>query len=177
MFNIFRGKKKQEKKPVHSEPLDLQKSAARLVDRTHDIKEKLEKIELELRSSLEAFRMARTQPEKIKAKKKAVDALKRKKMYLAQLNNLEQTSFNVENVQMQTDMVRDNMEIVKILKQTNDMQKIMMKEMNVETVDDMIDEMQEAKYVQEEFSDAIQRNYDIDIEESELDEGMYNNNI
>ena len=92
-------------------------------------------------------------------------------MYQAQLENLEQTSLNVENVAMQAEIARDNMDIVRILKQTNDMQKQMMREMNVDTVDDMIDEMQEAKIIQEEFQDAIQKNYEIDVDESELDEG------
>ncbi len=47
----------------------------------------------------------------------------------------------------------------------------MMKEMNIETVDDMIDEMNENKILHEEFSDAIQKNYEVDINEDELDEG------
>jgi hypothetical protein len=57
------------------------------------------------------------------------------------------------------------------LKQSNDLQKQMMKEMNIETVDDMIDEMNENKILHEEFSDAIQKNYEVDINEDELDEG------
>ena len=174
MFNIFGGKKPAAENKPNTNPsdkVDLDKSAARLVNRTHDIKLRLEKIELELKCALEAYRISRTSTEKLRAKKKAVDVLKRKKMYSAQLQNLEQTCFCVENVTMQAEMARDNMEIVRILKQTNDVQKQMMKEMNVDTVDDMIDEMQEAKVMQEEFSDAITRNYEIDIDESELDEG------
>jgi hypothetical protein len=174
MFKIFGVKKKEKKEtPPASERFDIEKSAARLIDRTHDIKLKLEKIELELKSALETYRNSRTQQDKLKAKKKAVEALKRKKMYQAQLQNLEQTSYNVENVTMQAEIARDNMDIVRILKQTNDMQKQMMKEMNVETVDDMIDEMHEAKYIQEEFTEAMQRNYDVEVEESELDQGIY----
>jgi hypothetical protein len=174
MFNIFKGKKKQETKQTPTEKIpDLDKSSARLIDRTHDVKLRLEKIELELKCALETYRNSRTQAEKLRAKKKAVEVLKRKKMYTAQLQNLEQTCINVENVSLQAEVARDHIDIVKILKQTNDMQKQMMKEMNVETVDDMIDEMQEAKMIQEEFSDSIQRNYDIDLEESELDDGSF----
>lgn len=62
---------------------------------------------------------------------------------------------------------------MKTLKQTNDLQRVMMKEMNFESVDDMIDEIQEAKIAHEEFQDAIQKNYDVEVNEDELDQGMY----
>lgn len=61
---------------------------------------------------------------------------------------------------------------MRTLKQTNDLQKDIMKEMNVETIDDMMDEMEENKFLQEEFSDAIQRNYDVDVDEAELDDEL-----
>jgi hypothetical protein len=60
---------------------------------------------------------------------------------------------------------------MRTLKQTNDIQKDLMREMNIDSVDDMIDQMQEIQIIQEEFSDAIQRNYEIDVDESELDQG------
>lgn len=60
---------------------------------------------------------------------------------------------------------------MRTLKQSNDLQRQLMKEMNIETVDDMIEEMQETKILQEEFSDAIKNNYEIDLDETELDEG------
>jgi charged multivesicular body protein 5 len=110
MFNIF-GKKK-EKEPPKTTVRDLDHSASKLVERTQDVKLKLEKIEIELKHTLEIYRTARTQAEKLKAKKKAVDTLKKKKMYQAQLQNLEQTSNNVENVSIQTEIVRDNVDIV-----------------------------------------------------------------
>ena len=47
-----------------------------------------------------------------------------------------------------------------------------MKEMNIDTVDDMIDEMHEIKYNQEEFTEAVQKNYDVEVNEEELDEEL-----
>ena len=111
MFNIF-GKKKEKIEPPKTTQFELDKSAARLVDRSADVKLKLEKIEAELRTALEAYRLARTQPEKIRAKKKAVESLKRKKMYLAQLQTMEQVGYNVENVTMQAEVMKDSVEIV-----------------------------------------------------------------
>ncbi len=62
---------------------------------------------------------------------------------------------------------------MRTLKQTTDLQKNMMKEMNIESVDDMIDEIQEAKIAHEEFSDAIQKNYEVEVDEADLDEGNH----
>ena len=111
MYNIF-GKKKESYEPPKTTKFDLDKSTAKLVHRSADVKLKLEKIEAELRTALENYRVARTQPEKIRAKKKAVESLKRKKMYLAQLQAMEQVGYNVENVTMQADIMKDNVEIV-----------------------------------------------------------------
>jgi len=47
-----------------------------------------------------------------------------------------------------------------------------MKEMNLDNMDDMIDQMQEIKYAQEEFSDAIQKNYEVEVDEADLDEEL-----
>lgn len=58
------------------------------------------------------------------------------------------------------------------MKQTTDVQKDLMKEMNLDNMDDMIDQMQEIKYAQEEFSDAIQKNYEVEVDEADLDEEL-----
>jgi hypothetical protein len=38
--------------------------------------------------------------------------MKKKKMYESHLNTMEQTQFNVESVHLQTQVMKDNMEIV-----------------------------------------------------------------
>jgi hypothetical protein len=59
------------------------------------------------------------------------------------------------------------------LKATNELQKDLMKEFNMDTIDDMVDEMQDMKYLTDEFADAIQRNYEVDIDDEELDNGKF----
>ena len=60
---------------------------------------------------------------------------------------------------------------MRTLKQTSDVQRDLMREMNIDTMDDMLDEMQEIKIAQEEFTDAIQKNYEVEVDEADLDEG------
>ncbi len=68
---------------------------------------------MELKTTLETYRNTSNSNEKIRIKKRAIELLKRKKMYTAQLQNMEATHFNVENVAIQADLARDNIDIVK----------------------------------------------------------------
>jgi len=49
---------------------------------------------------------------KTSAKQRCVNLMKKKKMYESHLQTLEGTQFNVENVHLQTQMMKDNIAIV-----------------------------------------------------------------
>ena len=63
---------------------------------------------------MENFRNARSPTVKAQAKTKATNLLKKKKMYDAQLINLENTQNNVESCHMQTQMIKDTNDIVRL---------------------------------------------------------------
>jgi len=90
-------------------------------------------------------------------------------MYESHVTTLQNTQFNVENVHIQTQMMRDNVDIMRTLKETNDVQKTMMKDMKVDDVYDLMDEMRDVQEDQQEFQEALQRNYEIDVGDDELD--------
>lgn len=138
----------------------------------NDVKLKLDATDKELKAALEQLRAARTPQQKATAKKKATNILKKKKMYDSHFNNLQNTQFNVENTHIQTQMMRDNMDIVNTMKATVSVQKQMMGSMNPDAVYDLMDDMRELQEDQNEISDAFQRNYDIDVGDDELDAGM-----
>jgi hypothetical protein len=48
----------------------------------------------------------------------------------------------------------------------------MMQDMNVDDIQDLMDDMRDIKEDQEEINDAFTRNYDVDIEDTELDAGI-----
>ena len=50
---------------------------------------------------------------KTSAKLRCINLMKKKKMYEAHVGTLESTQFNVENVHLQTQLMRDNVQIVK----------------------------------------------------------------
>lgn len=58
------------------------------------------------------------------------------------------------------------------MKDTVTVQKDMMKEMNVDSVMDVMDDMRDIMDDQAEISEALQRNYDIDVGDEELDQEL-----
>lgn len=136
-----------------------------------DIKLKLDATDKELKAALEQMRSARTPQLKQNAKQKATNILKKKKMYESHLNSIQNTQFNVENTHIQTQMMKDNMDILNTLKTTVTVQKQMMSNMNPDDVYNMMDDMRELQEDQNEINDAFTRNYDIDVGDDELDAG------
>lgn len=73
---------------------------------------KIDSVNKELKVALEGIRNARTPLQKQQAKTKATNLLKKKKMYEGHLNTLSNTQMTVENAHVQTQMMKDNMDIV-----------------------------------------------------------------
>jgi len=170
LFNAFGSKKQPEKKPEVKE-VNLQDTNDRLGNSINDTKLKLDAINKELKVALEQYKNSKGTM-KNSAKTRCVNLMKKKKMYESHINTLESTQFNVENVHLQTQMMKDNINIVSTLKQTTEYQKEVMKGMNVDNVYDIMDDMRDAMDDQKEISEALTRNYEIDVNDEELDQEL-----
>ena len=92
-------------------------------------------------------------------------------MYEAHINNLENTQMAVESAAMDCDIMKDNMAIMQTMKSTVQMQKDMMHAMGgVDSMYDVMDDMQDIKDQQEEFNEEMQRNFDVDVGDAELND-------
>ena len=172
MFNFF-GKKSNAQPPQKPQfqPVDLNATSHGIANRKNDTQLKLEQIEKELKGALVDYRQARTPQQKSQAKAKAMRLLKKKKLYQAHVNNLENTQMAVESAAMDVDIMKDNMAIMQTMKATVDMQKNMMHAMGgIDSMYDVMDDMQEIKEQQEEFNDEMQRNFDIDVDDADLND-------
>ena len=117
------------------------------------------------------YRQARTPQQKAQAKAKAMRLLKKKKLYQAHVNNLENTQMAVESAAMDVDIMKDNMAIMQTMKATVQMQKNMMHAMGgIDSMYDVMDDMQEIKEQQEEFNEEMQRNFDVDVDDADLND-------
>ena len=172
MFDFF-GRKKNAAPPQKPafQPVDLNATSKGISNRKNDTQLKLNQVEKELKGALVEYRQARTPQQKAQAKSKAMRLLKKKKLYQAHVNNLDNTQMAVESAAMDVDIMRDNMAIMQTMKSTVQMQKDMMHAMGgIDSMYDVMDDMAEIKDQQEEFNDEMQRNFDVDVNDADLND-------
>ena len=171
MFEFF-GKKSNKAPPKPQfQPVDLNATSQGISNRKNDTNLKLDQVEKELKAALLNYRQARTPQQKAQAKAKAMRLLKKKKLYQAHINNLENTQMAVEGAAMDVDIMKDNMAIMQTMKTTVQTQKNMMHAMGgIDSMYDVMDDMAEIKEQQEEFNDEMQRNFDVDVDDADLND-------
>ena len=171
MFEFF-GKKSNKAPPKPQfQPVDLNATSQGISNRKNDTGLKLDQVEKELKAALLNYRQARTPQQKAQAKAKAMRLLKQKKLYQAHINNLENTQMAVEGAAMDVDIMKDNMAIMQTMKATVQTQKNMMHAMGgIDSMYDVMDDMAEIKEQQEEFNDEMQRNFDVDVDDADLND-------
>ena len=171
MFEFF-GKKSNKAPPKPQfQPVDLNATSQGISNRKNDTGLKLDQVEKELKAALLNYRQARTPQQKAQAKAKAMRLLKKKKLYQAHINNLENTQMAVEGAAMDVDIMKDNMAIMQTMKATVQTQKNMMHAMGgIDSMYDVMDDMAEIKEQQEKFNDELQRNLDVDIDDTDLND-------
>ena len=163
-------KNKEPPKPTFT-PVDLNATAHGIEQRKNDNQLKLEQVEKELKGALLNYRQARTPQQKAQAKQKAMRLLKKKKMFQAHANTLENTQMAVESAAMDVDIMKDNMAIMQTMKATTQMQKDMLHAMGgIDSMYDVMDDMAEIKEQQEEFNEEMQRNFDVDVDDADLND-------
>ena len=171
MFEFFGKKKNKEPPKTQFTPVDLNATSNGISARKNDTNLKLEQVEKELKGALLNYRQARTPQQKAQAKAKAMRLLKKKKLYQAHVNNLENTQMAVESAAMDVDIMKDNMAIMQTMKATTQMQKNMLHAMGgIDSMYDVMDDMAEIKEQQEEFNDEMQRNFDVDVDDADLND-------
>ena len=107
--------------------------------------------------------------QKAQAKKKATQLLKKKKMYEQHINNLSNTQMTVDSADMDCQIMRDNLNIMQVMKDTVQVQKDTMHARGgVDSMYDVMDDMAEIKDEQQELNEEFQRNYDVDVGDEEM---------
>lgn len=102
-------------------------------------------------------------------KLKAANALKKKKMYENQISNLENSQFTLESMQMQTDMMKEQIHIMKVMHDSAQLQKGLMNTMSADTMWDIAQNMNDIRDEMEELNEVFTESYKVDVDEAELD--------
>ena len=155
MFNFFG--KKQKKEAPRPVPIDLNVESQNMSNRMNDLALKIDQVDKQLKAQLQVYRTARNPTAKAQAKKKAMQLLKKKKMYEQHSNNLSNAQMTLDTVNMDCQMMRDNMNIMQVMKNTVQVQKDTLHAMGgIDGMYDVMDDMAELKDEQQEINEEIQ---------------------
>ncbi|MEW5300667.1 MAG: hypothetical protein WDW38_005389 [Sanguina aurantia] len=106
-------------------------------------------------------------------KRRAIQVLKQKKLYESQREQLSGQQFNMEQTRFTVDSIQDTVSTVQALKSASKEMKTAFKknkELDINYIDKMQDDMFDMMEMSREINDAMGRSYDVpdDIDESDL---------
>ncbi|CBN75381.1 conserved unknown protein [Ectocarpus siliculosus] len=164
MKRVF-GKKK-EKGPAPS----LSEAGGRVDERVAKIDEKIKGLDQELVKYRNALKKAKG-PTATNIKKRAMETLKRKKMYEGQRDQMAGQQFNIEQTGFAIDSIKDTATTVAAMKDASKTLKADIKKIDINKVEDMTDDMADMMEDMNEINDIMGRSYNVgdELDEDDLD--------
>ncbi|KAG8833089.1 hypothetical protein FRC18_004202, partial [Serendipita sp. 400] len=148
----------------------LQDAIASTDQRTASIEVKVRKLEAELARYKEQMSKMRDGPSKRSVQERALRTLKQKKMYEAQIAQLEQQSWNMESTQLTTENLRNTMATVEAMKTANKELKRQYGKIDVDKIEEMHYDMEDLLEQANEIQETMARSYAVpdEIDEEDL---------
>ncbi|KAI8381512.1 Snf7 family [Radiomyces spectabilis] len=142
--------------------------------RTDAIEVKIRKYDAELTRYRDQMKKMREGPAKKAVQQKALRILKQRKLCEAQRDNLQQQSFNMEQAQMTTENLRNVMATVDAMQVANKELKKQYKNVNLDKIDQLQDEMEDLLEQANEVQETLGRSYNLpdDVDEEDLEAGI-----
>ncbi|GAM17296.1 hypothetical protein SAMD00019534_004710 [Acytostelium subglobosum LB1] len=149
----------------------LDEATKRLDMNIGGLDEKINKLDQELAVYRKQLKTTRPGPAQNNIKTKALRVMKQKKMYEAQRNQLSQQSFNMEQTKFTTQSMQDTIITVSAMKQGAKEMKKQFKQIDVDDIDSLQDEMQDLLDFNNEIQSSLSRAYETpeSLDESELE--------
>jgi len=157
------GGKKDDKAPTTGEAIQKLRETEEMLIKKQEFLEK--KIELEIETA---------KKNAVKNKRAAIQALKRKKRYAKQLEQIDGTLSTIEMQREALEGANTNTAVLTTMKDAADALKQAHKHMDVDQVHDMMDDIAEQQDVAREISDAISNPvaFGTDVDEDELEKEL-----
>ncbi|KAL6497622.1 hypothetical protein OROHE_027251 [Orobanche hederae] len=193
MKRVFGAKKDKEPPP------SVQDASDRITKRGDNVEEKIKKLDAELARYKEQIKKTRPGPAQEAVKARAMRVLKQKRMYEGQRDMLYNQTFNLDQVSFAAEGIKDAQQtyalqgkvqglprgaysvtclepaayllrVMSALQSANKDLKGMMKNVNIQDVDSLQDEMLDLMDVSSEIQESLGRSYNLpdDIDEDEL---------
>merc|ERR1711959_598211 len=93
-------------------------------------------------------------------------------MYTNQLNNLMDQQFTIDQMAFTKENIQNTIEMGQAMKQAVTTQKQMMKDIDLDELEDLRDDMEDMKYESEEINEMMNMDFGLDVDEDELDEEL-----
>jgi len=166
LFGI--GKEEKEEGPK----ITLDDSIKMMDDRSAHLDKKIKDLDIEIHKQKEIINKSRNVSAKNSAKQRAMQLLKQKKTYENQRNSLMQQSFNIEQASFATQTMQDTALTIQAMRGANIALKNQMKELNLDDLEDIQDELQDMFDQTNEIQEIMSRTYDMpgDINEADLEQ-------
>jgi len=139
MKRVF-GKKKAEGPPAPS----LDQASAGIGSRIESMDAKIASLEAELRVYKDKIKKTRSPAAKKQLQKRALEILKRKRMYEQQRDVAAGQQFNIDQTAFSLESSKATVETVAAMKQANrELKTVMKRDLDIDAVDDLADDMAE----------------------------------
>ncbi|XP_003387851.1 PREDICTED: charged multivesicular body protein 5-like [Amphimedon queenslandica] len=165
MNRLIGGARKKEPPP------NLTQVVAGVDSRSESVEKKIAKLDMELKKYKDQMKKMRDGPSKNMVKQRAMRVLKQKKMYENQLEGLRNQSFNMEQANFTTQMLKDTKSTVDAMKGgLKDMKKYY-KQVDIGKIEDLQDEMEDMMETANEVQEVLGRQYGLpeDVDEDDLE--------
>lgn len=162
----FFGQKKAPGPP----PPTLGEAAGSINDRVKGLDIKLAELDNELRKYKDQLKKVKG-PAAEGVKRRAMDVLKRKKMYQQQRDQLSAQAFNIESTSFALDSIKDTQTTVAAMKEGAKQLKIENKKMDIGQIEDMQDDLTDLFEDMEEIQEVMSRAYNCPegLDDADLD--------
>jgi len=165
MRRVF-GKKKAEA-PAPS----LDDASKGIGGRISGMDEKINSLEAELRGYKDKIKKTKSPAAKKQLQKRALEILKRKRMYESQRDAAMAQQFNIDQTAFSLESSKATVETVAAMKAANkQLKSVIRQDLDIDAVDDLADEMAELMDDFNQVNEALGQNYAVpDIDEADLD--------
>lgn len=166
MRRVF-GKKKADL-PAPS----LDQASSGIGQRISDMDTKIANLEEELRSYKEKIKKTKSPAAKKQLQKRALEVLKRKRMYENQRDTAAAQQFNIDQTAFSIESSKATVQSVAAMKAANkELKSIIRKDLDINAVDDLADDMAELMDDFNEINEALGQNFATpdDLDEADLD--------
>jgi charged multivesicular body protein 5 len=151
-------------------PVNLGDCIANVDGRAESVDKKIARLDAELVKYKQQMAKMRDGPGKNAVKQKALRVLKQKKQYESQADNLRNQSFNMEQTNFATQSLKDTKDTVNAMKAGAKEMKKGFKNINIEQIEDVQDDLADMLEDANEIQDVLGRAYGVpDMDEDELE--------